>query len=216
MILKSEWCCFDPLRLPAGRQAHNDVSGGWFVDSYRLIKDFGMHAIKKIIRVISLGMVVVVAASMTSGCKVHYGFKDITIPPGVNTVKVNFIENRAPYINPQLSPQLTDKIRQKIVSQTRLKQTNGDNADWEISGTITDYSFSTSGISNNQTTTNRINVGVHLILNDQKAGKTKEYNVTRSFDFSSGQSLQQAESVLLPDMIKGMADDIFNQIFSNW
>jgi hypothetical protein len=40
--------------------------------------------------------------------------------------------------------------------------------------------------------------------------------VTRSFDFSSGQSLQQAESVLLPDMIKGMADDIFNQIFSNW
>jgi hypothetical protein len=174
-----------------------------------------MQSTKKIILVIALSLIAV-AASMISGCRVHYSFKDITIPPGVNTVKVNFIENRAPYINPQLSPQLTDKIRQKIVSQTRLKQTNGDNADWEISGTITDYSFSTSGISNNQTTTNRINVGVHLILNDQKAGKTKEYNVTRSFDFSSGQSLQQAESVLLPDMIKGMADDIFNQIFSNW
>ena len=150
------------------------------------------------------------------GCKVHYGLKDITIPPEVNTVKVNFIENRAPYINPQLSPQLTDKLRQKIVSQTRLKQTNGDNADWDISGTITDYSFSTSGISNQQTTTNRINVAVHLILLDQKSGKTKEYNVTRSFDFSSTQTLQQAESGLLPEMIKGMADDIFNQIFSNW
>jgi len=158
-------------------------------------------------------MLIVIAAF---SCKVHYGLIDVSIPQDINTVKVNFIENRAPYINPQLSPQLTDKLRQKIVSQTRLKQTNGDNADWEISGTITDYSFSTSGISNQSTTTNRINVTVHLTLNDQKSGKTKEYNVTRSFDFSSSQTLQQAESGLLPEMIKGMADDIFNQIFSNW
>ncbi len=158
----------------------------------------------------------VTSAFVNKSCKVHYGFKDISIPPDVTTVKVSYIENRATYINPQISPQLTDKLRQKIVSQTRLKQTNGDNADWEISGTITDYSFSTSGISNQQTVTNRINFGVHIILNDQKNGKTKEYNVTRNFDFPSSQSLQQAESSLLPDMIKGMADDIFNQVFSNW
>ena len=163
-----------------------------------------------------LSLVVALIITAAFGCKVHYGLKDITIPPDVNTVKVNFIENRAPYVNPQLSPQLTDKLRQKIVSQTRLKQTNGDNADWDISGTITDYSFSTSGISNQRTTTNRINVAVHLTLLDQKSGKTKEYNVTRSFDFSSTQSLQQAEAGLLPEMIKGMADDIFNQLFSNW
>ena len=164
----------------------------------------------------SLSPIMLVIMAIAFGCKVHYGLKDISIPPDINTVKVNFIENRAPYINPQLSPQLTDRLRQKIVSQTRLKQTNGDNADWDISGTVTDYSFSTSGISNQRTTTNRINVTVHLTLNDQKLGKTKEYNVTRSFDFSSTQTLQQAESGLLPEMIKGMADDIFNQIFSNW
>ena len=174
-----------------------------------------MPSIKKTsLKVLSLVVVSIITAVF--GCKVHYGLKDITIPPDVNTVKVNFIENRAPYVNPQLSPQLTDKLRQKIVSQTRLKQTNGDNADWDISGTITDYSFTTSGISNQRTTTSRINVAVHLTLLDQKSGKTKEYNVTRSFDFSSTQSLQQAEAGLLPEMIKGMADDIFNQIFSNW
>ena len=78
--------------------------------------------------------------AVTFSCKVHYGFKDITIPPDVKTIKVNFIENRAPYINPQLSPQLTDRLRQKIVSQTRLKQTNTDEADWDVAGTVTDYS----------------------------------------------------------------------------
>ena len=158
----------------------------------------------------------VAAAFISNGCHVHYGFKDVNFPDSIKTVKVNFFENRATYINPQLSPQLTDKLRQKIVSQTRLKQTNGDNADWEISGTITDYSFSTSGISNQQTTTNRINVSVQITLNDLKAGKTVEKNVSRNFDFPASQSLQQAEASLLTEIIRGLADDIFNQIFSDW
>jgi Lipopolysaccharide-assembly len=174
-----------------------------------------MPATKKI-SLIVLSFILIVSAFVNNSCKVHYGFKDINFPDSIKTVKVNFIENRATYINPQLSPQLTDKLRQKIVSQTRLKQTNGDNADWEIGGTITDYAFSTSGISNQQTTTNRISVGVHIILNDQKVGKTTEYNISRNFDFPSSQTLQQAESSLLSEMIRGITDDIFNQIFSNW
>lgn len=155
------------------------------------------------------------AALVNNSCGI-YKFKDISFPDTINTVKVNYFENRATYINPQLSPQLSDKLRQKIVSQTKLKQTNGENADWEISGTVTEYSFSTSGISNQQTTTNRINVTVHVILNNQKAGEIKEFDINRGFDFSSSQSLQQAESNLLGDMIKGLADDIFNRLFSTW
>ena len=174
-----------------------------------------MPAIKKISRII-LPLLLVVTAFVNNSCHVHYGFKDVSIPPDITTVKVNLIENRAGYVNVQLSPQLTDKLRQKIVSQTRLKQTNGDNADWDITGKITDYSFTTAGISNQQTTTNRINVSVQITRNDQKEGKTKEYNITRNFDFPSSQSLQQAESALLSDMIRGLADDIFNQLFSDW
>jgi hypothetical protein len=150
------------------------------------------------------------------GCKVGYGFKDISIPPDVTTVKVNLIENNASYVNVQLSPQLTDRLRRKIVTQTRLKQTNGDNADWEITGKITEYSFSTSGISNGQTSSNRINVAVHITVTDQKKGENQEYNISRSFDFPSTQTLQQAEANRLPDIIKGLSDDIFNQIFSSW
>jgi hypothetical protein len=148
---------------------------------------------------------------------VKYSFKDLSpIADSINTIKVNFIENRAPYINPQISPQLTDKLRQKIVSQTRLKQTNSDNPDWEITGEIRDYSFSTSGISNQQTTTNRINVSVHIVLNKLKEGKMEEYDIARNFDFPSSLSLQQAEANLLTEMIRGLTDDIFNRIFSGW
>ena len=150
-----------------------------------------------------------------SSCKI-YKFTEATVDTDIKTVKVNFIENRARYINPQLSPRLTDKLRQKIVSQTKLSQTNADNADWEISGSITDYSFSTSVISNQQTTASRLSVTVHITKLDRKKEKTDEYDVNRSFEFGGNQSFQQAESALGEEMIRTLTDEIFNKLFSNW
>ncbi len=151
----------------------------------------------------------------TSSCGI-YKFNDASIPDSIKTVKVNFIENKATYINPQLSPRLTDKLRQKIVSQTKLSQTNNDNADWVIDGVITGYSFSTAGISNQQVATNRLTVTVEVTLNDQRADTTIKNSVSRNFDFSANKSIQQAEAELSDEMIRGLTDDIFNRIFSNW
>lgn len=155
------------------------------------------------------------AASTNTGCKA-YSFRDISIPDTIKTVKVNFIENKAPYVDPQLSPRLTDKLRQKIVSQTKLSQTNNDNADWVIGGRITNYAFSTSGISQQQVATNRLTVTVHIVRTDQKSNKTDEYDVSRNFEYSGNMSLQQAQASLGEEIIRGLSDDIFNRLFSNW
>lgn len=152
---------------------------------------------------------------VNSGCKI-YSFRDFSIPDSIKVVKVKYIDNKATYINPNLSPRLSDRLRQKIVSQTRLKQTNGNDADWEIEGVITGYSFSTSGISNQQVATNRLTVAVKITLNKLKSGEVENFDISRSFDFAASQSIQQAESALLDEMIRGLADDIFNRLFSDW
>lgn len=155
--------------------------------------------------------------SILNSCTIKYGFKDISIPPEVKTVKVGYIENKARYVNPQLSPKLTDRLRQKVVSQTRLTQVKNDNnADWEVSGYITDYSFSTSGISNQQVSNNRLTVSVHIILNDRKFDKVVEHDVSRSFEFKGNQSFQQVENSLGDEIIRTLTDEIFNKIFSTW
>lgn len=151
-----------------------------------------------------------------SSCSVKYGFKDVSIPDTIKTVKVGYIENRARLINPQLSPRLTDKLKQKIVSQTKLSQTNGDNADWEITGYISDYSFSTSAISGQQVANNRLTVGLHITLNNRKADDIKDYDVSRSFEFKGNQTIEQAQTALLDEMIRTLTDEIFNKLFSNW
>jgi len=151
-----------------------------------------------------------------SSCSFKYGFKDVSIPDSIKTVKVKYIDNHARYINPQLSPRLTDKLRQKIVSQTKLSQTNSDNADWEISGFVSDYSFITSAISGQQAANNRLTVGLHITLNDRKSEDVREYDVSRNFEFKGNQSFQQAEASLLEEMVRTLTDEIFNKLFSNW
>lgn len=150
-----------------------------------------------------------------TGCGV-YSFNDVSIPDSIKTIRINFIENKARYINPQLSPQLTDRVKQKINNQTRLTQKNNDDVHYEISGTITDYSVTTSGISNQKTQTNRLTVGVHISVNNHLGNKTDEYDVSRSFEFPANSSLQAAEAGLLDEMVRSLTDDIFNRIFSNW
>jgi len=152
---------------------------------------------------------------LISSCGV-YTFKDISIPADIKTVKLHFIENKARYVNPQLSPRLTNKLQDKIVGQTRLTRVEGEDADWVISGYISDYSVVTSGISSQQASTNRLTVGAHIILKDNKTLKDNEYDVTKSFEFSATQTIQQAEAALADQIIQGLSDEIFNRLFSNW
>ena len=148
-----------------------------------------------------------------SGC---YTFRDASIPSNVNTIKVNFIENRAQYVNPQLAPQLTDRLRQKINNQTRLTQVQGD-ADYEITAEIRNYMVTTSGVTNQLAATHRLVVTVHVnLLNRVDPEGDIDDNITRNFDFSANLSLQHAEASLMEDILKGITDEIFNRIFSNW
>lgn len=160
--------------------------------------------------------IVLPALLMFSGC---YSFKDVSIPPNIKTFRVELITNTARYVNPQLSPQITDKLRQKIVGQTRLSPVQ-DNAHYEISGSITDYSVSTSGISNQQASINRLTVAMKIkLVNTVDPNDTKtnfEATVSRNFDFNANLSLTQAEPQLNETIIKNMVDEAFNRLFSNW
>jgi len=163
---------------------------------------------------VKIGSILAIILVCLSGC---YSFKDVSIPPEVKTVRVNYIENRATYINPQLAPQLTDRLRQKINNQTRLTLVNGEDAHYDINGTITGYTVSTSGISQQTAATNRLSVTVHIIFKNRLDEKANfEADVSRNFDFDASKSLQSAEAQLMDDILKNMTDEIFNRIFSNW
>ena len=171
-----------------------------------------MIGVKRSVGVLLLGL-----GLMLQSCGV-YTMRDVSIPPEVKTVKVNLIENKARYINPQLAPRLTDQLQQRIVNQTKLTRTSEDNAHWVISATITDYGVSTSGISNSQASVQQLGVALQITVRDNtvEPAKTNEYSVVKSYEFPASLTLQQAEARLGEDIVKGLIDEIFNRVFSNW
>lgn len=170
--------------------------------------------IKSFIHKNLLWLIVCIISSCTS-CKV-YTFRDVSIPPNVKTIKISYIENKARYINPQLSPRLSDQLQQRVSNLTRLIRTTDDDAHYQISGYISNYNVSTSSISSQQAATNRLTVGVHIVFINTLENKTQEFDISRDFDFSASLTLTQAEGRLTDDIIKNLTDEIFNRIFSNW
>ena len=150
-----------------------------------------------------------------SSCGV-YTLKDVNFPPDIKTVKLNFFENKARFINPLLAPRLNERLQQKVINQTPLKRSTSDEADYVISGYISDYYPTTSAIVNQQVATNNLNVNVHITLKNNKTQKEEEYDVNKAFPFSGNKNLEQVGAELTDDIVRGVTDEIFNRLFSNW
>jgi len=188
-------------------------------------RNFNIILIKKMIQLmtpsnkstIHFSMLLLFLAFNFTGCGI-YTLNDVSIDyTKVKTIKLFSIENKASYVNPQLSPKLYEKLSQKFVNSTKLTRTNNDDAHYQIIATITGYNPSqTVGISAQQATTNRLTVSVHVVLKKTLENKSEEFDVTRNADFSANLSLQQAEGQLLDELVRNLTDEIFNHIFSNW
>jgi hypothetical protein len=145
-----------------------------------------------------------------------FGTKDINIDERIKTFSLEIFGNRAGYVNPLVANRINDRLRQKIVGQTKLKPVS-DKGDFHIGGYINNYAVSTSGVTNGQSSSNRLSVSFHLILKNNVDDKQSvETDVSRTFDFPATQSLNEAERGLLDDIVKNITDEIFNKLFSNW
>src|SRR5579862_6628254 len=142
-------------------------------------------------------------AFFMSSCGV-YSFKDVSIqPPNAKTIHIGYIENKARYVNPQLSPQLTDKFKQKVSTQvSKLSQIETSDADFDVAAYITGYDVTTSGVTNQQAATNRLTVTVHIDFKNRLDDKRSfSADISRNFDYSANLTLNVAEGQLLSTII---------------
>lgn len=131
---------------------------------------------------------------------------------------MHILENRARNVVPTLSPTLTNKIRSRILTQTGLSPVNVDGADYDISGTISAYEVTVSGVQNTQVASqNRLTISINIIYKN-KLNEKNNFNqtFTRFEDYPASTSLQSAESALIEKIGNQLADDIFNKAFVNW
>ncbi|MES2478416.1 MAG: LptE family protein [Bacteroidota bacterium] len=133
---------------------------------------------------------------------------------------INFhtFDNRARNVVPSLTATLTDKIRNRILSQTGLAPTSSEEADYDLSGTITAYDVTVTGVQNTQTASlNRLTITIQVDFKNKKNPKSSyKQSFSRFSDFAATQALQNVENQLIEEIGRQLADDIFNKAFVNW
>ena len=160
-------------------------------------------------------LLVLLLPLIVSGCGV-YSLSGASVEG--KTIHFGTLENRARNVVPILSPTLTDKIRNRILSQTGLTPVNTGETDYDLTGTITAYEFTVSAVQNTQIASqNRLTISINVVFKNRlnnKADFTQSFS--RFADFPATQSPQQVEARLIEDIGTQLADDVFNKAFVNW
>jgi len=150
-----------------------------------------------------------------SGCGV-YSFSGATIEG--KTLNIHELDNKARNVEPSLSASLTDMLRSRILSQTGLTPVTADDADYDMTGAITSYAVTVTGVTSVQVASkNRLTISVQITFKNRlnsKASFTQTF--TRFSDFDASQILDNVKAALITDIGTQLADDIFNKAFVNW
>lgn len=139
---------------------------------------------------------------------------------GLKTVNVQFFENNAPLVVPNLSQQFTEDLKERIRTQSKLNITQNE-ADGLFEGRITGYEIKPIAIQDNTRPVagaNRLTITVAVKYTDNiEAKRSFEENFTAFTDFSlAGQSLQSQEQALIKKVNIQLTENIFNRAFAQW
>lgn len=161
-------------------------------------------------------LICVLLAAGLAGC-CAYSFTGGGPPPEVKTVFIDYFPNKATIINPTLSQTFTEKMRDKFLRQTRLKQVQSD-GDYSYSGYISNYTVSPAAVQGNaQTTLNRLTIAVHVKFENKINPKENfEQDFSQFSDFDASVSLPQVEAQLIDDISDKLIQEIFNRSVTNW
>lgn len=150
-------------------------------------------------------------------CRVNYSLSGASIPENVKTVSIEYFENQAALTNPNFPQIITEALRDKFLTQTRLKLVNSD-GDIHFRGVITAYQSAPVAVGgNDQASLNRLTISV-VVSYENKLDENQNFNqsFTRFADFAASQNISSVEDALMNEIATQLVQDIFNRAFLNW
>ena len=161
--------------------------------------------------------VLFITVCIHQSCKVSYSFTGVSINPQIKTVSIQYFDNRAPIVQPQLSQIFTDALRDKVQGQTNLTLVTSY-GDVDFSGEIKNYETRPQAITGNEKAAlNRLTVTVRVKFNNEiEPEKSFDTSFSRYEDYDSSKDPSSVEGELINLIVEQLMEDIFNKAFVNW
>jgi hypothetical protein len=170
--------------------------------------------------IVFLGFIANGCTFRIGGASFGYDMKGVTINPECKTANVEYFKNQASIVQPTLAQDLTEKLKDKLLSQTPLKLTNGT-GDINFQGSIESYTTQPMAPQGGNVVTaalNRLSITIKVKYSNSKDSKWDyETNFTRYVDYPADKNPSDIEgSSDYKDMLDHLIQDIFDRAFVNW
>ncbi len=158
---------------------------------------------------------IIILSLLAFSCKVKYSFSGANT--GVlETVSVDFFQNRTALAPPQLGQYITEEFRDLCERQTNLSLVSGT-GDAHFEGEIMVYSTRAMAISGDQAALTRFTIGVKVTYtNNLDPDLSFDQTFSQYRDYESSQQFESVKSELTDAIIEEINEDIFNNAFVNW
>ena len=157
-------------------------------------------------------------AFILSACTISYKFNGASIDyTKVKTISIKDFPNQAPLVYPPLSQQFTEGLKDLYIRQTRLNMVR-DNGDLDLEGEITGYDLTQLAVKENAyASQSKLTITVKVRYSN-RTNPDEDFEQTFSAyrEFSNTQMLQDVQDALCSEMIKEIADQIYNATVANW
>ena len=166
---------------------------------------------KKILAFFSLALLI-------ASCNWGYSFTGGDVGDA-KTISIDFFQNNASLVQPQLSQTFTETLRDIFVQQTplELQERNGD---LHFEGSIVDYRIEPINAQADDfgaAAQTRLTVTVNVIFtNKLEPKKSFEQRFSRFADFDASEELSSVEGVLLEQISQELSENILNQSIGSW
>ena len=166
------------------------------------------------VRSVALALLAAIAAT---ACTVSITMSGASIPENLNTFSVQYINNRAPLVNPALSSTLTEGLKDRIQNESRLGLVN-EGGDVDFSGDITSYTTQPMALKADAVSAQtRLTVSVKIRCRNAKdPQKDWEQTFSAYQDYDSENNLADVESELVELIVEELTENIFNKAFADW
>jgi hypothetical protein len=139
------------------------------------------------------------------------------IDPKIETVSVQYFNNRALRVEPSLSQKFTDGLKEYMEGNTKLRVVNTI-GDVDFSGEVTDYKFEPTAISAGDIAAKtRFTITIRVKYNNSiNPDDSFDSSFSRYREFESTSDLSSVEGALSKEITDEIIEQIFNKAFVNW
>ena len=157
-------------------------------------------------------------AVLVSACSISYSFNGASIDyTTTKTIQIDNFPIRSAYVWAPMQSIFQNRITEIYANQTKLKQVK-KNGDLQLAGEIVAFDQFNKGISSSGYSSQvklKMTVNVRFV-NNKKHTDDFERQFSATSEYDASQQLNSVQEELVTQMVRDIAEQIFNATVANW